>query len=128
MLGKTTAGVSAMAGSTEDGQSAPAETVSATPARTGAETKLWSTLLANPNSTTVALFSAAGIGRSTAGRILARWADEGHIQRTVEVGDDGQRGPDRWVRASATPSPVADESANAKPGREPVTWTVSAGT
>lgn len=52
------------------------------PGRTEAETKLWNALAAQPNSTTAALALAAGIGKSTATKILATWATSGTVTKT----------------------------------------------
>ena len=54
----------------------------ATAARTETEDKLRQALGANPFSTAVEVSSVAGIGRSTAAKILARWANEGIVTRT----------------------------------------------
>lgn len=74
-------------------------------ARTVAEDKLWRALHDTPNTTTGELSAAAGIGKSTAGKALARWSDEGHIVRTSGIAEGGRRAPDRW---STTELPTDD--------------------
>lgn len=69
--------------------------VSATP-RTDAERKLWQALLESPGSTATALSGSAGIGKSTAPKILARWEKDGLVARTTGIADGGSRPADRW--------------------------------
>jgi Tfp pilus assembly major pilin PilA len=47
------------------------------------EPKVRRALEANPGATTAALASAAGVGRSTASKLLSRWAAEGLVTRTT---------------------------------------------
>src|SRR6476661_2494250 len=68
----------------------------ATTARTETEDKLWEALRANPNSTAADLSTDAGIGRSTAAKILARWANEGSVTRTSGIAEGGRRAADLW--------------------------------
>ncbi|MFD5089879.1 hypothetical protein ACFWMR_04720 [Amycolatopsis thailandensis] len=63
------------------------------------EDKVRAALTANPASTTAALAMAAGVGRSTAAKILARWGRDGTAIRTA---GDGPRNPDTWVLAPST--------------------------
>jgi biotin operon repressor len=65
-------------------------------ARTDAEDKLWKALHANPNSTTADLSTHAGIGKSTAGKILAHWATDGSVTRTPGIAEGGRRAADLW--------------------------------
>jgi hypothetical protein len=58
--------------------SAPASTSTT---RTIAEDKLWGALRANPGATTAELSISAGIGKSTAGKLLAAWAADGSVAR-----------------------------------------------
>jgi len=51
--------------------------------RTAAEDKLWRALGAQPATTAGELATAAGIGRSTTAKILARWATAGLVTRTA---------------------------------------------
>ncbi|QFZ24237.1 MarR family transcriptional regulator [Saccharothrix syringae] len=86
--------------------------------RTDAEDKLWQALLANAGSTAAALSTAAGIGKSTAPKILARWANDGLVTRTAGIADGGSRSADRW---SITPDDEPDnQPADEQPtGDEP---------
>ncbi|OXM44512.1 hypothetical protein [Amycolatopsis alba] len=60
------------------------------------EDKVRAALTANPASTTAALAMTAGVGRSTAAKILARWGRNGTAIRTA---GDGPRNPDTWALA-----------------------------
>jgi hypothetical protein len=64
--------------------------------RTTAEDKLWAALHAHPAATTGDLATHAGIGRSTAGKILAGWATEGSVTRSSDPGPGGRRAADTW--------------------------------
>ncbi len=59
-----------------------------------AEEKLWSVLRDNPGSTTTELASKAEIGKSTAARFLAKWANDGSAVRTPGT---GPRAADTWT-------------------------------
>ena len=75
--------------------------------RNGAENKLWAELHANPESTAAELAALAGIGRSTAGKILTRWADDDRVTRTTGTPTEGtRRAPDRWSITEPTPAPA----------------------
>jgi hypothetical protein len=65
--------------------------------RTAAEDKLWAALHAHPGTTSGDLATHAGIGRSTAGKILAAWASEGSVTRTSQSASDGRRAADIWT-------------------------------
>jgi len=65
--------------------------------RTAAEDKLWAALHAHPGTTSGDLATHAGIGRSTAGKILAAWASEGSVTRTSQSASDGRRAADIWM-------------------------------
>ncbi|WP_410648006.1 hypothetical protein [Amycolatopsis sp. cmx-4-54] len=71
------------------------------------EDKVRTALTANPASTTAALAMAAGVGRSTAAKILARWGRDGTAIRTA---GDGPRNPDTWA--------LAPSDRDATPGTE----------
>lgn len=58
------------------------DTTAATKARTDTEDRLWKALRANPNNTAADLATDAGIGRSTAAKVLARWANDCSVTRT----------------------------------------------
>jgi len=64
--------------------------------RTDTEEKLWKALRDNPGSTATALSAAAGIGKSTAPKILTRWEKDGLVTRTAGIADGGSRPADRW--------------------------------
>ncbi len=89
---RTTAGTT---GSAPTLRSVPDRTVAAK-VRTDAEDKLWEALHANPDSTAADLSTAARIGRSTAQKILARWAVDGSVTRTAGIVEGGRRTPDLW--------------------------------
>jgi hypothetical protein len=71
--------------------------------RTVAEDKLWAALHAHPASTTSDLAAHAGIGYSTAGKILATWATDGSITRTSGPTQAGRRAADTWTITDTTP-------------------------
>ncbi|APU15290.1 MULTISPECIES: MarR family transcriptional regulator [Actinoalloteichus] len=64
--------------------------------RTDAEHRLWRALHDNPGSTAADLAFTAGIGRSTATKILATWDTEGSATRTAGIATGGRRPADRW--------------------------------
>ena len=67
--------------------------------RTAAEDKLWTALGAQPATTAGELATAAGIGRSTTAKILARWATAGTVTRTAAttaVGTASGRVAEHW--------------------------------
>lgn len=64
--------------------------------RTETEEKLWQAVRDNPGSTATALSTAAGIGKSTAPKILTRWEKDGLVTRTAGIADGGSRPADRW--------------------------------
>ncbi|MDQ3579278.1 MAG: MarR family transcriptional regulator, partial [Actinomycetota bacterium] len=64
--------------------------------RTETEEKLWQALRNHPGSTATALSVTAGIGKSTAPKILTRWEKDGLVARTAGIADGGSRPADRW--------------------------------
>jgi predicted transcriptional regulator len=86
-------------GTPDDGPTLRAvPTLTATPVRTDTQNHLWAAMnVRSDSSTTAELAIAAGIGRSTAGKILAEWAKDGTVTRTPGGLADGRRTPDRWV-------------------------------
>ena len=75
-----------------------------TPPRTAAADKLWAALRAHPGSTSVGLAATAGIGRSTAAKLLTRWHVDNLATRTAtpSTGQPG-KSPERWyIVESAT--------------------------
>jgi hypothetical protein len=93
---------------------APAATTTTT--RTIAEDKLWGALRANPGATTAELSISAGIGRSTAGKLLAAWAADGSIERTAGT-QAGRRAADRWtIPTTDAPSDGIDDQTGGNGG------------
>jgi hypothetical protein len=84
--------------------------------RTETEDKLWQALRTTPGSTAAALSTAAGIGRSTAPKILTRWEKDGLVTRTTGIADGGSRAADRWsITADDQPTtnqPTTDQPAD----------------
>lgn len=78
------------------------DTTPASAGRTVAEDKLWATLNAHPAATAANLAVLAGIGRSTAGKILAAWATEGSVSRSPGSVQGGRGGADTWTICEAT--------------------------
>ncbi|GGS59775.1 hypothetical protein GCM10010171_63440 [Actinokineospora fastidiosa] len=77
----------------------------ATP-RTDSEDKLWAALHAHPNSTAAVLSQVAGIGKTTAQKILLRWAGEGGVTRTIGRVEAGRRAADLWTITDKTAPPA----------------------
>ncbi|MEU3622558.1 hypothetical protein AB0E54_09115 [Amycolatopsis coloradensis] len=75
------------------------------------EDKVLTALTANPASTTAALAKAAGVGRSTAAKILARWGRDGTAIRTA---GDGPRNPDTWALAPTGRDTTASDTHDAQ--------------
>jgi DNA-binding IclR family transcriptional regulator len=76
-------------------------------------------LASNPDATAAEVAAAAGVGRSTASKILARLASSGEVRRTEGGRDGARRLPDRFALASAEPAaktakPKAAEDAEPK--------------
>ncbi|MFD8493894.1 hypothetical protein [Amycolatopsis sp. NPDC059657] len=70
-----------------------------------ADDKVWTALQDNPGATTATVALTAGVGRSTAAKLLARWDDEGTVTRTP---GEGQRSPDTWT----IPASGGDDTVN----------------
>jgi hypothetical protein len=66
-------------------------------------------LKASPGATAEAVASAAGIGRSTAGKALARLTQAGEVSRTEGGREEGRRLPDRYSLRNA-PAPAVTGS------------------
>ncbi|MFJ7218938.1 MarR family transcriptional regulator [Amycolatopsis sp. NPDC098790] len=80
-----------------------------------ADTKVRRALKAHPGETTANLAAAAGVGRSTASKLLSRWAAEGLVTRTT--GKD-QSVPVTWTwrdEQNDNPVDVATDSEDAAP-------------
>ncbi|TKG60955.1 prolipoprotein diacylglyceryl transferase [Prauserella endophytica] len=76
------------------------------------EDKVRKALTDNPSATTAKLAMAAGVGRSTAAKILARWDREGTAIRTA---GDGPRNPDTWALATPDQDAPAPDTEDAQP-------------
>jgi hypothetical protein len=87
----------------------------ATDCATTASDRLWAALHARPGGTADELSGDAGIGRSTAAKILARWVVDGTATR---LPSDGRRAASRYaVPASAdTTAPDGTDDAATAPG------------
>jgi hypothetical protein len=75
-------------------------------------------LAANPDATAAEVAAAAGVGRSTASKILARLASSGEVRRTEGGRDGARRLPDRFALASSEPAAKTAKpkaAADAKP-------------
>ncbi|GAA3850695.1 MarR family transcriptional regulator [Amycolatopsis tucumanensis] len=84
------------------------------------EDKVRAALADNPGFTAAELAMAAGVGRSTAAKILARWDRDGHAIRTSGA---GPRNPDTWALAPAyaTTTPDVDDEQPDATGTAPST-------
>jgi predicted transcriptional regulator len=102
-------GTTATTGTTRTLRSVPDQPTIAT-VRTDTEDKLWAALHATPNSTAADLSAAAEIGKSTAQKILVKWAGDGSVTRTPGIADGGRRAADVWAIAETdtTPDAAAD--------------------
>ncbi|PKW18776.1 MarR family transcriptional regulator [Saccharopolyspora spinosa] len=95
-----------------------------TPARTESQDKVWAALHANPGTTTTDIAEAAGVGRSTAGKILATWAKDGSVTRISGIVDGGRRSADCWTMTHTdqiTPPPGTASPARDDTTAEPAT-------
>jgi hypothetical protein len=79
------------------------------------ENALRKALSAQPDATAADLAAAAGMGRSTASKTLARLARARQVRRREGGRDSGRRLPDRWTLTTAQPAPDAASAENAKP-------------
>ena len=61
-------------------------------------------LASEPEATAADVAAAANVGRSTAGKVLARLASSGEVRRTEGGRDGARRLPDRFALASAEPA------------------------
>jgi hypothetical protein len=75
-------------------------------------------LASEPEATAADVASAAGLGRSTASKVLARLASAGEVRRTVGGRDGARRLPDRFALASAEPAARAVKDAEPKAAGE----------
>jgi MarR family len=72
--------------------------------KAASEQAVLAALAANPNATAAAVAATAGVGRSTASKMLARLASSGQARRTEGGRDGARRLPDRFALASAEPA------------------------
>ncbi|MEV5720720.1 hypothetical protein AB0L41_43235 [Amycolatopsis mediterranei] len=77
-----------------------------------AETKVRRALKEHPGTTAAKLASAAGVGRSTATKILSRWATEGLVTRTD--GKD-QSVPVTWTMCDEQNNDTAEDGGEGEP-------------
>lgn len=84
----------------------------ATERTTTAGDRLWAALHARPGGTADELSGDAGIGRSTAGKILARWVADGTAAR---VPTDGGRSASRFAVPASVDAATPDGTADAAP-------------
>lgn len=76
------------------------------------EDKVREALTDNPGATTAKLAMAAGVGRSTAAKILAR---RGHEAIAIRTAGDGPRNPDTWTLARSDRDAAAPDIEDAQP-------------
>ncbi|MGH3719426.1 MAG: MarR family transcriptional regulator [Pseudonocardiaceae bacterium] len=88
--------------------------------RTVTEDKLWAALHAHPAGTTSDLAAHAGIGHSTAGKILAAWATDGSATRTPGPTQAGRRAADTWTITDTTQDHVTEPTLTDQPDRETI--------
>lgn len=95
--------------------------------RTDAEDRLWAALYDQPGSSAAQLALAAGIGKSTAGKILAAWAKDATVTRTPGEAQGRRRVADRWTitETDDQPTPAAEDTGesthtDSTPGENPV--------
>jgi predicted transcriptional regulator len=89
-------------------------TAAPTPA-TPATEALLAALADRPGATATELAQAAGIGRSTAAKLLATLADQGRVLRQPGGHHDGRRAADRWT----LPAPLPTQDSSASPTAAP---------
>ena len=71
--------------------------------KTASEQAVLKALGAKPQASAVEIASAAGLGRSTASKVLARLASTGELRRTEGGRDGARRLPDRFALPGAQP-------------------------
>ncbi|GHE86946.1 MULTISPECIES: MarR family transcriptional regulator, partial [Actinomycetes] len=65
------------------------------------EDKLWAALYAHPNSTATDLATQAGLGKSTAAKILARWATDATSTHDAPPTEQLATEPPQWLAPGA---------------------------
>ncbi|WP_280246141.1 hypothetical protein [Nocardia abscessus] len=104
--------------------SAPTETAAPAPergSRSGvvpvlrrdSDSALWAALRAHPGSTTAALADIAGIGLSTARRLLSQWETAGCAQSHADP--DSPRAAKTWAQGAGAPAAIEPDPAPAAP-------------
>lgn len=79
------------------------------PAKPSTEEAVRKALEASPGATAESVANAAGIGRSTAGKVLARLTQAGEVSRAEGAREEGRRLPDRYTLHDA-PAPAVTGS------------------
>ncbi|WP_431969559.1 hypothetical protein [Nocardia sp. bgisy134] len=87
--------------------------------RTDTDRALWAALGSNPGSNPAALADAAGIGVSTARRVLAGWETAGAARSATDPASP--RAAKTWTAGSAAPEPAAEPAAPEPAEPEPAT-------
>ena len=70
-------------------------------------------LKVEPQATVAQIAMSAGVGRSTAGKLLAQLESDGEVRRTAGGRDGNRRLPDLWSLAGQ--QPAANDANDAKP-------------
>jgi DNA-binding MarR family transcriptional regulator len=96
---------------------------------TPAAQALLDALADRPGATATELAQAAGIGRSTAAKLLATLAEQGRVLRQPGALKDGRRAADRWTLPTpdAIPDPGPPTAAPTRPAEPPPTGAVRLG-
>ncbi|MBF6341804.1 hypothetical protein IU450_38885 [Nocardia abscessus] len=77
------------------------------------DSALWAALRAHPDSTTAALADIAGIGLSTARRLLAQWETAGCAQSHTNL--ESPRAAKTWTQGAGAPAAIEPDPAPAAP-------------
>jgi hypothetical protein len=72
-------------------------------------------LKVEPQASVAQIAVSAGVGRSTAGKLLAQLESDGEVRRTEGRRDGTRRLPDLWSLASTQPAPDAAPEEDAAP-------------
>jgi hypothetical protein len=75
----------------------------------------------HPGATAAELADTAGIGRSTASKLLAALAANGRVLRQPGGREGGRRSPDRWTLLASTPTTPPGDPAAASTTASPAT-------
>lgn len=84
-------------------------------AKISAEQAVKDALASQPQATAADVAAAAGVGRSTAGKLLARLATSGEVRRTEGGRHGARRLPACFSLASTQPMPAYSEATRAEP-------------